>query len=127
VPLRVLRVNQLDASLLDNELTSIIKTSFTKIFSLFRVQHPRASHSEGFPLIAHHAACCRLQPSLIDRFTPELDAFLYFIMYRYSRATHPLRTLRTLHASNTLTFNQTLTLRHGINVRSTVAESHLSR
>jgi peroxin-2 len=59
VPLRVLRVNQLDASLLDNELTSIIKTSFTKIFSLFR-------------------------PSLIDRFTPELDAFLYFIMYRLS-------------------------------------------
>jgi len=58
-PLQILRVNQLDASLLDNELTSIIKTSFTKIFSLFK-------------------------PSLTDRFSPELDALLHFIMFRLS-------------------------------------------
>lgn len=39
VPLQVLRANQLDASLLDNELNSILKSSFTRIFSLFRVRN----------------------------------------------------------------------------------------
>jgi hypothetical protein len=37
IPLKILRVNQLDAAILDQELNEILKFQFNKIFSLFPV------------------------------------------------------------------------------------------
>lgn len=37
IPLKILRVNQLDAVILDQELNEILKYQFNKIFSLFPV------------------------------------------------------------------------------------------
>jgi hypothetical protein len=39
VPLKILRVNQLDALILDQELNEILKFQFNKIFALFPVCH----------------------------------------------------------------------------------------
>jgi peroxin-2 len=56
---RILRVNQLDAQILDKELNDILKMQFMKIFSFFKAES-------------------------ISRFTPELELFLELIIFRIS-------------------------------------------
>ncbi|KAK9915274.1 hypothetical protein WJX75_006921 [Coccomyxa subellipsoidea] len=55
----VLRASQLDAARLDNELTSMLREQFMRIFSLF-------------------------QPRLITALQPELTLFLDFLIYRFT-------------------------------------------
>ncbi|MCO5571821.1 hypothetical protein L7F22_025569 [Adiantum nelumboides] len=55
----VSRVNQLDAAKLDVEMTAMLKEQLTKVFSL-------------------------MQPRLLSRYEPELDAFLEFLVWRFS-------------------------------------------
>lgn len=55
----VSRVNQLDAAKLDVEMTAMLKEQLTKVFSL-------------------------MQPGFMSRYEPELDAFLEFLVWRFS-------------------------------------------
>lgn len=55
----VSRVNQLDAAKLDVEMTAMLKEQLTKVFSL-------------------------MQPGFLSRYEPELDAFLEFLVWRFS-------------------------------------------
>eukprot|EP00743_Colponemidia_sp_Colp-15_P007266 GILK01007847.1.p1 GENE.GILK01007847.1~~GILK01007847.1.p1 ORF type:complete len:354 (+),score=46.55 GILK01007847.1:94-1062(+) len=57
--LRILRVNQLDAVRLDDELTTLLRVQFNRTFSLFRT-------------------------NIVDRFKPELELILQFLIFRYS-------------------------------------------
>ncbi|RKO91572.1 Pex12 amino terminal region-domain-containing protein, partial [Blyttiomyces helicus] len=57
--LRVLRVSQLDAELLDQELSTMLKDQFLQIFALF-------------------------SPTVKERFEPEFTAILQYVMYHFS-------------------------------------------
>lgn len=55
----ILRVNQLDAIKLDQEINEVLKMQFMKIFAF-------------------------MKPDFVDKYQPELTAFMHFLIYRYS-------------------------------------------
>ncbi|XP_031488746.1 peroxisome biogenesis protein 2 [Nymphaea colorata] len=59
VPISVSRVNQVDAGRLDVEMSAMLKEQLVKVFSLFK-------------------------PGLLFQYEPELDAFLEFLIWRFS-------------------------------------------
>jgi hypothetical protein len=70
IPLKILRVNQLDALILDQELNEILKFQFNKIFALFPVWSAVCSVT---------SSCLTLQR--IAGYTPELSLFLDLIVF----------------------------------------------
>ncbi|KAA8541773.1 hypothetical protein F0562_022925 [Nyssa sinensis] len=59
IPISVSRVNQVDAARLDIELSAMLKEQLVKVFSL-------------------------MKPGLLFQYEPELDAFLEFLIWRFS-------------------------------------------
>uniref|UniRef100_A0A7C9DCC6 RING-type E3 ubiquitin transferase (cysteine targeting) n=1 Tax=Opuntia streptacantha TaxID=393608 RepID=A0A7C9DCC6_OPUST len=59
VPIKISRVNQFDAARLDVEMTAMLKEQLLKVFSL-------------------------LKPGILFQYEPELDAFLGFLIWRFS-------------------------------------------
>ncbi|KAJ7198191.1 hypothetical protein O6H91_Y501600 [Diphasiastrum complanatum] len=58
-PIPISRVNQFDAARLDVEMTAMLREQLMKVFSL-------------------------MQPGLLSRYEPELNAFLEFLVFRFS-------------------------------------------
>ncbi|KAJ8440011.1 hypothetical protein Cgig2_020499 [Carnegiea gigantea] len=59
IPIKISRVNQFDAARLDVEMTAMLKEQLLKVFSL-------------------------LKPGILFQYEPELDAFLEFLIWRFS-------------------------------------------
>ncbi len=84
---RILRVNQLDAQILDKELNDILKMQFMKIFSFFKVN--KFLKHLLWKMCSYVFFIYLLKPSphqaeSISRFTPELELFLELIIFRIS-------------------------------------------
>ncbi|CAK9161503.1 unnamed protein product [Ilex paraguariensis] len=59
IPISISRVNQVDAARLDIEMSAMLKEQLVKVFSL-------------------------MKPGLLFQYEPELDAFLEFLIWRFS-------------------------------------------
>jgi len=59
IPISISRVNQFDAARLDVEMSAMLKEQLVKVFSL-------------------------MKPGLLFQYEPELDAFLEFLIWRFS-------------------------------------------